>query len=32
MFMLIAHRIDFIPSIKALQQQLDGVQVVVPGS
>lgn len=32
MFTLIAHHIDFIPSIKALQQQLDGIQVIVPGS
>lgn len=32
MFTPIAHHIDFIPSIKALQQQLDGIQVVVPGS
>lgn len=32
MFTLIAYHIDFIPSIKALQQQLDGIQVVVPGS
>lgn len=30
--MRIAHHIDFIPSIKALQQQLDSVQLVVPGS
>ena len=32
MFTLIVYHIDFIPSIKALQQQLDGFQLVVPGS
>lgn len=32
MFAVIAYRIDFIPSIKVQQQQLDGVQVAVTGS
>lgn len=32
MFALIVYHIDFIPSIKALQQQLDDIQVAVPGS
>lgn len=32
MFTVIAYHIDFIPIFKALQQQLDSIQVVVPGS
>lgn len=32
MFASIAYHIDFIPSIKVLQQQLEGVQVAATGS
>lgn len=32
MFAVIAYHIDFIPSIKVQQQQMDGVQMAVTGS